>query len=546
MAKTPLLRTLIEIAKTHARADALGKPVEAVEEDRARARELATRRGVTRRTILKGVAGAAAAAAIELPRSARAQGAPRIAIVGAGIAGLNAALTLADAGLASTVYESSGRIGGRMFSNSTYWNEGQVSEWGGELIDTGHKTMLALCRRFGLAVDDVLAGEPNGSELTLWFKGGYYRKSDADKDFQPLWKALQADVRAAGYPTTYDVSTPGGRLLANLSVYDWIESRVVGGHASRLGALLDVAYACEYGADTRDQSSLNLVYLLGYQVKPGNFSIWGKSDERYHVRGGNDQVPHAIASALGSSVVTGHRLESLRLRADGTYDLSFRTNLGSKVVTADYVVLALPFAALANVDLNAAGFDMLKHTAIQQLGRGKNGKVAVQLRDRFWRGTGSWPGVSNGETFSDLAYQSCWDVTRSQPGTSGILVNYTAGARTVAQRTAVPWGTIASRGVDADVRAFFTDIDRVLPVVSTRWNGKATSSVPHLDPNLGLAYCYWKVGQPIQFAGYEGVRQGNVFFAGEHTSVDFQGWMEGGAETGARAGNEILTAIGRR
>jgi monoamine oxidase len=40
------------------------------------------------------------------------------------------------------------------------------------------------------------------------------------------------------------------------------------------------------------------------------------------------------------------------------------------------------------------------------------------------------------------------------------------------------------------------------------------------------------------------VRQKNVFFAGEHTSVNFQGYMEGAAEEGARAGQEILTQLG--
>ena len=57
---------------------------------------------------------------------------PRIVIIGAGIAGLNAALTLQDAGVASTVYEASNRIGGRMFSATSIWADNQVTEWCGE------------------------------------------------------------------------------------------------------------------------------------------------------------------------------------------------------------------------------------------------------------------------------------------------------------------------------------------------------------------------------------------------------------------------------
>ncbi len=53
---------------------------------------------------------------------------PRIAIVGAGIAGLNAAVTLQDAGLACSVYEASDRVGGRMHSDTVTWSaSGAVS-----------------------------------------------------------------------------------------------------------------------------------------------------------------------------------------------------------------------------------------------------------------------------------------------------------------------------------------------------------------------------------------------------------------------------------
>jgi monoamine oxidase len=53
----------------------------------------------------------------------------RIVIVGAGIAGLHAALTLQDVGLSCRVYEASNRIGGRMHSDTTFWAHGMVSEW---------------------------------------------------------------------------------------------------------------------------------------------------------------------------------------------------------------------------------------------------------------------------------------------------------------------------------------------------------------------------------------------------------------------------------
>src|SRR5207237_1232024 len=134
-----------------------GIPVSAVRERRA---------DITRRQFLKGgVAGAAGLALAgpwNITRSAYAAS-PRIGIIGAGISGLTAAITLQDAGISSMVYESSSRIGGRMHSDTSNW-AGQTSEWCGELIDQGHKTILHLAQRFGLATVNLLAGEPNGSE----------------------------------------------------------------------------------------------------------------------------------------------------------------------------------------------------------------------------------------------------------------------------------------------------------------------------------------------------------------------------------------------
>src|SRR3954464_2106713 len=148
MARTPLLRALRRLAEEHRSAERLGIPPA---ELRGRREEAA----LSRREFLKraGITGAAIAVAgpAALTERASAATAPRIAIVGGGIAGLNAALTLADKGVAATVYEASTRIGGRMHSNTSgFWNDSQVTEWCGELIDTNHKTIQFLAQRFGL------------------------------------------------------------------------------------------------------------------------------------------------------------------------------------------------------------------------------------------------------------------------------------------------------------------------------------------------------------------------------------------------------------
>jgi hypothetical protein len=105
---------------------------------------------------------------------------------------------------------------------------------------------------------------------------------------------------------------PPSGALDNTSVYDWIEQHVPGGHGSPMGALLDAAYVEELAVSTQLQSSLNLIYLLGFNATPGNFEIYGKSDERFCIAGGNQQLPAAIARALSASTVkTGWRMTSI-------------------------------------------------------------------------------------------------------------------------------------------------------------------------------------------------------------------------------------------
>jgi monoamine oxidase len=86
-------------------------------------------------------------------------------------------------------------------------------------------------------------------------------------------------------------------------------------------------------------------------------------------------------------------------------------------------------------------------------------------------------------------------------------------------------------------------MEPIFPGITAQWNGKAMLSTPFTDPNFRCSYAYWKPGQYTGFSGYEKMRQGNIHFAGEHCSQDFQGFMEGGASEGVRAANEVLADL---
>ena len=86
-------------------------------------------------------------------------------------------------------------------------------------------------------------------------------------------------------------------------------------------------------------------------------------------------------------------------------------------------------------------------------------------------------------------------------------------------------------------------LETVFPGLTPKWNGKAILSLPKKSPFFEASYSFYRVGQYTDFAGYEAVRQGGVLFCGEHTSIDFQGFMEGGAAEGKRAAKELRRLI---
>src|SRR5262249_15985095 len=181
-------------------------------------------------------------------------------------------------------------------------------------------------------------------------------------------------------------------------------------------------------------------------------------------------------------------------------------------------------------DYSAAGFNSVKNTAIQQLGYGTNSKLHLQFKKRLWNENGPW-GLSNGISFSDTGYQNTWDVSRAQPGKTGILVNYTGGS---------VGASFTGNNVNTYAEQFLNMIEPVFPGITPEWNGRATLDTPWKNPFVLGSYSYWKVGQFTLFAGAEGERSGNCHFSGEHTSIEFQGFMQGAAQEGARAAQEIL------
>ena len=522
MPHTPLADRLRQIASTVAESADRGVEVERVLDERA-ARDFSRRQFVRRAGLAAAAMAFGPAAFAARPRGSSA----RVVIVGAGLAGLSCAYRLKQSGINATLYEASSRLGGRCWTRRGDFADGQIAEHGGELIDTAHIRLRRLALELGLTLDNLIDAQGAGTEDFYYFDGSPYAVADATKDFALVFPKLSEDLARAPFPTLYNRYTPRGVQLDRMSIADWINESVPGGLQSRFGQLLDVAYNIEYGAETSRQSALNLLYLLGYsRLDP--LSLFGESDEKYHIHGGNDQVVSQLVAQLGSQIVPGTALVAARLNPSGTYTLTLQGAARMFEVVADKVVFALPFSILNTaVDLSRAGFSALKLTAIHDLAIGSNTKLHVQFNRRHWNSLGN-----NGNSYADTGYQDTWEVTRAQPGASGILVDYTGGNVSDTFRH----GTPAMHALQ-----FLAQIEPVLPGLSATWNGRATVDFWPANPYSRGAYSYWQVGQYTGFAGIERVPEGNAHFCGEHTSIAAQGFLEGAVESGERAASEILT-----
>jgi monoamine oxidase len=498
-------------------------PIEAVAEEHEEAKRL---RLLTRREFLG--AAATATAGLALARPLRSYGAAsRIAVVGAGLAGLRFAHALWTVnGIATTVYEANTRLGGRQWTNRSFFSARQIAEHGGEFISTEHKSMRRLAAQFGLALDDVNGGSDTCCNDVAWLDNSYYFISQLVDDLKKVKPALDAACASAPFPTLYDHYTQAGYALDHMSAADWIDQNVPGGSTSKLGRVLLTDLLAEYGGEPAVQSALNLIYLLGGS---GGGGLAG-TDEKYHVKGGNDQIATNLANALPQgSIQAGILLLALKQNSDGTYTCTFQKGAGTVDVVADHVVLSLPFPQLKKVDLSQAGFSAVKMLCIDNYALGTNAKLALQFNSRPWVRPDGYSGVCYTEPQS---FQESWDATVSQPGPSGILERYPGGDAGGAN--AFPGAAAHGVAPAQYAQQFLSAVEAPFPGCQAQYNGKAWLDWWEQDPFIGGAYGCYQVGNWTQFAGIENVRQGNVHFCGEATDLEFQGYMEGAVRSAER------------
>jgi monoamine oxidase len=483
---------------------------------------------LSRRQLVRGslvAAGALAAIAIDNRfdnRHVDATIAP-VLIVGAGIAGLTAAYYLNRSGVPVKIVEASQRVGGRILSQNQAIGTETTVELGGEFIDSGHTNIRKLAKELGLVEVDLFAADRGLTKDIWFFNHRIVTERELITAFIPLAKQIDRDVKAIG-EVNYKSTNPRTIELDLLSIKDYLIRYCPD---PRLRKFVEVAYTNEYGLEIERQSAINLILLIGKDLN--QIEIFGSSDQRYHLRGGNQRIIDKLAAKLGDRIETNTRLESIRSSPNGRYRVSLHQGGTSKEYTFDRVILALPFSILRTIDLGVK-LPSRQQAAIKELGYGTNTKLLTSYRDRLWRNKYR----SNGESFSDLEIGETWEATRYTDTKAGIITSFNGGDLGVKIGKSKP-GEIASK--------LASQFDLIFPGVKGLHSTKAIVTDWIDAPYSRGSYSCYLVGQWTKFAGAEGKRVGNLFFSGEHCSIDAQGYMEGGCATGVMAARAILKDV---
>jgi monoamine oxidase len=451
---------------------------------------------------------------------------PRVVIVGAGLAGMTAAYRLHQAGLPTQVFEARDRVGGRCWSARDFAG-GQVGEHGGEFVDTRHVHLRVLADELGLELDDLWAPW-DADTISLNYVDGAL--VSPGRLFHEMAPAVDEIVRLARQGPIFAGEAPAAiRALDEQTEAEWYAEHV-GATDTALYRMWSQRQSGWYGLDPDALSAVNLIdfYAIDY---PGG-------DERYTIRGGNDQVPGRILDALPEGTVTLEApLEAMIARDDATTELRFA---GQEPVIADRVILTLPFTTLRDVDLTDAGLPNDRMRAIEDLGMGTNAKVLMQFDRPFFTGFGGWGGSLNR---GDDPILGTWEsgATDTNEPELGLLTVYTGGAVGAGYGADEPHAPASAEVVDVTLAA----IEDAEPSVREAFTGTAWLDSWVQDPWIHGSYTAFLPGQTTAWWGTLGRPIGTVHFAGEHTSVYSQGFLNGGVESGDRAAGEVIAALGR-
>jgi monoamine oxidase len=431
----------------------------------------------------------------------------RVLVAGAGLAGLAAARDLMLNGAEVTVVDARNRVGGRVLTVRDPFVGGQHAEAGGDLIDEGQREIRQLAQDLRLKLVPILRG---GFGYVRAESSGRVRLVAPQKvvGWDRLAKSLSSLIRVYclaeqrwDSPVTAD--------LGRRSVASWLDEINADADLRAVAGGLRGFFL----ADPEELSLLAFVDQFASNDEPGM--------KLYRIDGGNDRLSAALAAALGDRVKLNTEVVAVSHRGREVR-ISVKNGRNVAQLTRDYLVLALPATLLRRIPISPA-LPAQQHEAIARLKYGLGTKTLVQFARRFWRVTGRPRAFG-----SSLPFGAVWDGNEEQKGRPGILSLLAGGGASSLTQSMIEKGGMTS--LIASLDWLGAKNVEVMRSHRTVWEADpwVRGGYAYFDPSYDPALRLWL---PRPF--------GRLFFAGEHTSLRWQGYMNGAIESGRRAAAEV-------
>jgi monoamine oxidase len=427
-------------------------------------------------------------------------------VVGAGLAGLAAGRDLLHNGAQVTVVDPRPRTGGRVWTVREPFDERQHAEAGGDLIDEGQHEIRALASELGLTLVRVLRG------------GFGFARADGAGRTRIVRRFATGGWDHFAYRLGYSIrqyllaerrwDSPIAAVLARRSVARWLDDE-------QASAELRETAVGMRGFFLADPEELSILPVIDqFSEDPG---IW----KAYRIEGGNDRLSSALAADLGQRVKLGAEVIAVSQRGKSVR-ISVKSGRVVSQATADYVVFSVPATLLRRIPITPA-LPARQHEAIAKLRYGRGTKTLLQFSRRFWRAVGGRRAFG-----SALPFGAVWDGAEEQPGRAGILSLHAGGSASDATQTITAGEGF--RGLASRLDWLGAKDAQLLASHQTVWESDvwARGGYAFFDPTYDPSLRDW-LARPA----------GRLFFAGEHTSIKWQGYMNGAIESGRRAAAEI-------
>lgn len=459
-------------------------------------------------------AGAAVGLSSALPLRSESAYSQRIIIAGGGLSGLSCAHELQKRGFEVVVLEGQGQPGGRVHTFREGFAPGLTGETGATRIPDTHELTMSYVRELGLPLE-VLGGSQLADVVHV--RG---RSFVVGRGPEPDWPvALTPEERRLGrggllkryfsdpllqVSESHDSSSIPESLLAldHFTIDEQLRKEGVSEAAIKLMM------------GRQDTSvSYALVLLIGLNAR-----IW---KHYFHIRGGNDLLPAAMAAKLGSAVRYGCRVTSIGQNDKGAWVVYERTGQ-KETLQGDYVVSTLPFSVSRDLFVDAH-LSPEKLQVIRELEYAPVDKVFLQMEKQFWKKQGL-----SGHADTDLALSGTFSaIGPDSSDERGLLL------ATPSLQDAI---ALDAMGEEAGIQTSLSNADQVFPGARNHFE-VARSKSWQFDPWHKGALPKYAPGK-LSYITIGARREGRILFAGEHTSR-WNGWMQGAFESAHRAAREI-------